>query len=106
MLYFSGMQKQAFKISARVWLYQGNSPWHFITIEKTDADEIKKADIWPRRGFGSIPVNVHTGQSTWKTSIFPDKNGTYILPLKKEIRAKEKLHAGDTITVNLELNTS
>lgn len=97
------MKIPRFCISAKVWLYKGEGPWHFITIEKDNADEIQKSYHWPRRGFGSIPVNVTLGSTKWKTSIFPDKDGTYLLPLKKEVRVKEGIKEGDTIEVFLEV---
>ncbi|MBI2611689.1 DUF1905 domain-containing protein [Candidatus Gottesmanbacteria bacterium] len=97
------MKSTKYKVSAKVWLYQDDSPWHFITIEKEDAEEIKKEYIWPRRGFGAIPVNVKVGNTSWKTSIFPEKKGTYLLPLKKEVRAKENIKIGDTIKVYIEV---
>lgn len=91
------------KITSRVWEWEGDSPWHFVTIEKDDALEIKKHWPWPRRGFGSIPVRVKLGKSEWKTSIFPEKGGTYILPIKKSIRAAENIIKGDTISFTLEV---
>lgn len=99
------MKSEEFVIKSRVWLWQGESPWHFITIEKKDADEIKKEYIWPRRGFGSIPVNVTLGKTKWKTSIFPEKGGTYLLPLKKEVREKENIKIGEIIKFVLEVIT-
>ena len=111
------MKSIAYPVRAKVWLYKGESPWHFVTIKKADADEIKKEYIWPtslpagRQGFGSIPVNVtilrqdsgQVGKTKWKTSIFPDKKGTYVLPLKKEVRVKEDIKLGDTVTVSIEV---
>lgn len=99
------MKTASYRIRAKIWLYQGDSPWHFITIKKTDADEIKKDYLWPRRGFGSIPVNVTIGKTTWKTSIFPDKEETYVLPLKKEVREKEYIKAGDMIRASIAVIT-
>mgnify|MGYP001577208283 CR=1 FL=1 len=99
------MRGISYSISAKVWLYQGDSPWHFITIKKPDADEIKKEFIWPRRGFGSIPVQVKIGKTIWKTSIFPDKKGVYLLPLKKEVRVRERINEGDAIKVSIEVIT-
>jgi len=90
-------------IRAKVWIYKGNSPWHFVTIEKTVASEIKKQYMWPRRGFGSIPVNVTIGKTKWKTSIFPDKNKTFVLPLKKEVRLSEDIKVGDNVKFSLEV---
>lgn len=101
------MKNESHKIKARVWLWQGEAPgaWHFATIEKGQSEEIKKDYIWPRRGFGSIPVNVTVGKTKWKTSIFPDKNKTYLLPLKKEVREKENIALGQTIEILLEVIT-
>lgn len=99
------MKSAAYPLRAKVWLYQGDSPWHFITIKKSDADEIKREYVWPRRGFGAILVQVTVGKTTWTTSIFPDKDGTYLLPLKKEIRVKENIKAGSIVAVSIEVIT-
>ena len=40
------------------------------------------------------------GGSTWFTSIFPDKaSGAYVLPVKKAVRRKEGVEAGDRVRV-------
>jgi len=97
------MKSPAYSISAKVWLYKGDSPWYFVTIKKAGADKIKKEYIWPRRGFGAIPVQVTVGRTSWKTSVFPDKDDTYLLPLKKEVRLKENIKTGDTVTLTIEI---
>jgi hypothetical protein len=97
------VKNSLFKISEKVWLYPGKAGWYFVTIKKEDADEIIKEWMWPRRGWGAIPVNVSIGKTKWKTSIFPEKNGTYLLPLKKKVREEEGLDIGDTPTVILEV---
>jgi hypothetical protein len=57
-----------------------------------------------RNGFGSLRVTVRIGASAWKTSIFPDSgSGSFVLPIKKEIRKAEGLAAGDRARVHLEL---
>ncbi|WP_320159276.1 DUF1905 domain-containing protein [Acinetobacter bereziniae] len=44
-------------------------------------------------------------QSVWKTSIFPDKQSEgYLLPLKAEIRNKEKIYLGDRILFSIALS--
>jgi hypothetical protein len=48
---------------------------------------------------------VTIGNTTWETSIFPaSKLEAYLLPLKAEVRKKEKFSAGDTVTVKLKIN--
>jgi hypothetical protein len=42
------------------------------------------------------------GNTKWDTAIwFDTKKKTYLLPLKADVRKKEKLEAGDTIEVTL-----
>lgn len=53
------------------------------------------------RGFGSVRVEITIGKTTWRSSIFPEKSGTYVLPLKAEVRKKENLRAGQTVQVKL-----
>lgn len=73
--------------------------WHFVFVPKKQSTEIKKSFGTPKRGWGSIPVVVTIGKTTWKTSIFPDKqSGGYLLPLKTEVRKKEDIFANDSIS--------
>ncbi|MBP7832409.1 MAG: DUF1905 domain-containing protein [Candidatus Levybacteria bacterium] len=97
------MKSNIFTIKSRLWEWEGKGSWHFVTIEKSDADEIKKDWPWPRKGFGSIPVSVTLGKSVWKTSIFPEKGGTYLLPIKKSVRITEEISKGNTLTFKLEV---
>lgn len=97
------MENEIFEIKAKVWIWQGDSPWHFITIEKGKAHDIKKSYHWPRRGFGAIPVNVTVGKTTWKTSVFPEKEGAYLLPIKKAVRISENIQIGQTINLTIEV---
>jgi hypothetical protein len=93
-----------FEMQAKVWVYPGVGGWHFLTLPKKQSHIIKKAFGTLNQGWGSIPVIVTIGQTTWKTSIFPDtKADSYQLPLKSEARKKEKIVAGDTITFTIEI---
>lgn len=95
------MKNRTHTLTANLWKYQGEAPWHFVTIENVIADELKKDWPWPRRGFGSIPVEVTIGKSKWKTSVFPEKKGTFLLPIKKEIRVKEELFPGQKTELHI-----
>jgi hypothetical protein len=87
---------------SKVWLYPGEAAWHFVNVDKKHTAELKEKYGVKRRGFGSIPVVVTLGKTSWKTSIFPDKrSGTYLLPLKQQVRAKEGVAHGDTITFSI-----
>ena len=93
--------KQTFTFTVSVWLYPGETAsWHFVTVPKKISSVIKKSFGNLARGWGSLPVKVFIGETTWRTSIFPDnKMGTYLLPLKKSVRTAEDVHAGDAVSV-------
>jgi len=87
-----------FSIRAKVWRYPGKAAWYFISIPKHKTQEIKKTFGSMARGWGSLPVAVTVGSTTWHTSIFPDsKTDTYLLPVKAEIRKKEQLSPEKTV---------
>lgn len=91
-----------FSFKAKLWLYQGKAAWHFITVPKDISEQIKSFAALPKRGWGSVRVTATVGKTTWKTSIFPDsKQGTYLLPVKADVRRKESLNVDDVITVVL-----
>lgn len=92
-----------FTFTAKVWLWKAEKgAWHFITVP-LDLSKKIKAFQGERRGFGSVRVEVTIGESTWKTSIFPEKKGTYVLPLKAAIRTKEHLAEGASAIVQIKL---
>ena len=39
----------------------------------------------------------------WTTSVFPQKSGGYLLPVKAEVRRDAGIAADDVVTVSLEL---
>jgi len=48
--------------------------------------------------FGRTPVIATLGETSWKTSLWTDKEGATMLPLPKKIRAK--LREGDEVTLS------
>lgn len=93
------MKKSVYKIRGKVWIYPGEVRWHFVSVNKKNSQKIKEKYGKLHRGFGSLPVLVTIGKTSWKTSIFPDKiSGTYLLPLKVKVREKEEIIVGDTIS--------
>lgn len=96
--------KKIYKITSKVWMYPGETAvWHFVSIDKKLSAEIKEKHALKKKGFGSIPVEVTLGKTVWETSIFPSKDGPYILPLKSMVRTKEEIRAEDEITFSLKI---
>ncbi len=93
-------------VTASIWLWsEGKGSWHFLTVPPEQAVEIRlqAAASGPRRGFGSVRVAATINGVTWRTSIFPQKSGGYILPIKADVRRRAGISAGDEVTVALEL---
>jgi hypothetical protein len=94
-----------YALTAEVWRHPGQAGWHFVTLPTDLADELKARSAGGGRAFGTIPVLVTVGQSTWATSLFADtKSASYLLPIKAEVRHREGLADGDTATLALELS--
>jgi len=94
-----------YNVRSKVWLYHGaEAAWHFTTIPKKQSDLISERFEGVKRGWGSLPVTVTIGKTTWKTSIFPDKKaGAYILPLKAKVRKEEGITVGKSIGFSVEI---
>ncbi len=92
-------------VTAQLWLWSGGQgSWHFLTVPADQSDEIRAHSLGDhRRGFGSVRVKATIGGVTWRTSVFPQKSGGYILPVKGEVRRRAGIDAGDEVTVELEL---
>ena len=94
----------AYEFRAPLWLWDGDAPWHFVTIPVEISDEIEFRTSDRRTGFGSVRVQVTVGTTTWRTSLFPDRGRqAYLLPVKREVRDREGLAVGDELYVTLDL---
>ena len=97
-------KQKTFKSKSEVWLYPGYAAWHFVSVSKKSSKVIKEAFGKNARGWGSLPVKVEIGKTSWKTSIFPDKKSeTYLLPVKKEVRKKEDIQVGDKVDFTIDI---
>ena len=100
--YLPTVASRRFSFTAEVWEHDGPAAWHFVSLPEPDADDIEEMFGHEAKGFGSLRVEVTIGATTWSTSIFPDaKRGTYVLPVKKAVRAAEGLEAGSRADVAL-----
>ena len=90
--------------TAELWIWDArkSDSWVFVTVPPEHSDDVR-ATAAPSAGFGSIRVEVTLGGSTWRTSIFPDKeSGCYVLPIKASVRRSEAVQAGDTVELQLQ----
>ena len=93
------------EFEAELWVWDARraDSWTFVSLPADAAEEIRELNDGPRRGFGSVRVQVTIGTSTWRTSIFPDSTRGYVLPVKRAVRKAEDLETGDVARVTVEL---
>ncbi|WP_324260357.1 DUF1905 domain-containing protein [Altererythrobacter sp. H2] len=82
--------------------------WFFLTIDGAAGEALSATRLMRRlesgaaRGFGSIRVTARVGESRWLTSVFPQKSGGWLLPIKATIRRAEGIGEGDAVECLLE----
>lgn len=100
-------------VRAALWLWQTDkapASWHFLTINGETAEAIhalalmRRLEFGKKRGWGSMKVTATIGETTWQTSIFPEKNeGGWLLPVKAAVRQAEGLVLGNEVEVTVDL---
>jgi hypothetical protein len=86
--------------SGEVWHWKGPAPHHFVTVPEDECDDLAETAAMVSYGWGMIPVTVRIGGTEWRTSLWP-KDGRYIVPLRLDVRRREGIDVGDTVTVRL-----
>lgn len=90
---------KSFIVKAKVWRYPGAGGWHFVYVGKKESEQIKKQKNLVRKGFGFVPIKATLGKSSWNTTLFPTKEGPYLLSVKASVRKKEGIFDGDLVTI-------
>jgi len=93
----------SFEFEATLWETQSMAAWVFVSLPLEVSEHIKGMPWPPKPGFGSIRVLARIGSTQWRTSIFPEKAGTFVLPVKKGVRTAEDSEVGDQVHVAIEL---
>lgn len=99
------MKRKTYHMTEKMFLYPGKTAaWHFLPVTKQIGQNIREIHAPTHRGFGSLPVEVTVGKTTWRTSIFPDKSsGSYLLPVKAVVRKAEDIQVGERVSFSLRI---
>ena len=90
------------RFRAKVWAQDSTGAWHFVTLPSGLSKRIRTLTTGLRKPFGSFRVSAKTGLTSWETSLFADtKREAFVLPVKADVRRKEKIKLGDTIEVSI-----
>ena len=79
--------------------FPGLSGWVYVAVPTKYTKELKAR----RRAWGMYPITAHVGKTSWKTKLMMKKGGDFFVALKTTIRNKEKIAAGDRVTVSFTL---
>lgn len=91
-------------VTGPLWLWSGGQgSWHFFIVPEEQAGDIRAHGLARRSGFGSVKVEARVNGVAWRTSVFPQRSGGYILPVKASVRRDAGIAAGDEISVELEI---
>lgn len=95
----------AFEVHGKVWRWESDTAgagWFFLTVEGQVAAEIRFAALGCTSRFGSIRVTATICETSWEILIFPDPgSGSFLLPLKAEVRRRGKIEEGSEVTILL-----
>jgi hypothetical protein len=74
----------------------------FIAMPVEMAREIRDNLRFQEEGWGRMKATAKIGDTEWRTAIwFDTKAGTYLMPIKAEIRKKEHVEPGKEIAITI-----
>jgi hypothetical protein len=91
------------EFTGEVWFWRGPAPHHFLSVPDELCGGIEHASAVVTYGWGTVAVTARLGSSQWATSLWP-KDGGYIVPLRAQVRRREQVELGDTVTVGLTID--
>lgn len=102
---------ETIQFTSTLWRWSGGNGgnWFFLTIDGEAGEMLSATALMRRlefgasRGFGSIRASVRIGDSRWQTSVFPQKEGGWLLPIKAMIRRAEGIGEADLVECVLDI---
>lgn len=94
-----------YKFTAKMWNYSstvGTYGWYIACLPKEISKEIRENLKFLEEGWGRLKMTAKIGNTQWETAIwFDTKLQTYLLPLKAEIRKKEKIETDKELEIKI-----
>ena len=104
------MSAIAFTLTAPLKVIRGNEGEEsaYVAFAGEQADRIAAEAFalkaaGARLRFGSFKVVATIGGTTWDSALYPQKDGTWFLPVKKPVRVAEGLAEGESVIVGIVL---
>lgn len=94
-----------YEFSAKVWHYLANAGmggWYIVCLPQELANEIRENLKFLEEGWGRMKATAKIGNTEWETAIwFDTKHKTYLLPIKAEVRKKEKIEIDKNVDITI-----
>jgi hypothetical protein len=88
--------------TAPLWQHSAQGGWYFVTLPTDLSQEIRSQAKPFEEGWGRLNTSVKIGNSEWNTAIwFDTKHSTYLLPIKVDIRRKEKIELNQILELSI-----
>ncbi|MEI6140276.1 MAG: DUF1905 domain-containing protein [Mariniphaga sp.] len=95
--------KIEYQFNATIWRYSlPKGSWYFVSLPIEISIEIRDNLKWQEEGWGRLKATAKINRTDWETAIwFDTKMKTYLLPLKADVRRKEKLEIGNNANITI-----
>lgn len=91
---------KSFEVKGKVWRYQGEGGWYFVYVPEKLSREIKDTVRNKKKvGFHFVRIKATIGKTSWNTTLFPTKDGPYLVAIKADVRHKESINEGDSVKI-------
>lgn len=91
---------KSFEVKGKVFR-PGKEAWHFVYVPKALSQRVRDTACGIKGvNMSFIRVQAKIGKTSWKTSLFPTKDGPYLLAIKAEVRHKESIAEGDAVKID------
>lgn len=91
-----GHMRKKYTIRGKVRRFPQKGGWHYVLVPKRLTEITKKSKV---TAWGLLPIEAELGSSKWKTSLLPMGDGTLFIALKAQVRKREKIELGDTVSL-------
>ncbi len=98
------MPVKKFSFTAKLVRYQGPGGWHFLAVPLKMSQQIKASYPENKKvGWSYVKIKATIGKTSWPTTLFPTKEGPFLLAVKAAVRQKEELADGDMMKASCTL---